>query len=113
MADIRFMTIPVRFANASVSGNGTVTASGSADFGVGTTVIGAGVAIQAWELSFGNRHNSVKSAAASISNVRFGATSVTFEASLRFEDNSGNKLDPKEVSLTALVTAIVEVKTPL
>jgi hypothetical protein len=105
MATVQFRIVDVPFGS-SVSANGTITADAQASFS--TNVISAGVAIQGWTLSYGKDDNWVKDAGANIYNVQTSGTSVLFTASLQLIDDSGNKLNPADVSLTALVIAYLE-----
>jgi len=83
MATTQFQSVTLQSFQGPDS-SGTMTANGSATFP--TNVTAAGVTLQEFGASFGKTDHHVKSLSASITNVQFIGTKVSFDAAVQLID---------------------------
>lgn len=106
MAQIYMTTVDVNFAGLTVDSNGVVKTSVTTSFS--SKVMTASAALQGWGVGFGRADRHFRAAGAWVTDVSFLDNMVKFSARLQLEDNSNNRLELSDATMTVNVIAQCE-----
>jgi len=106
MATIQFLNFTETFAGISPDNTGTLSTTKSVTFQ--TNVISATAAIQSFRASYGigNNFYSISVVGASITNLQWSGTTVTFNVSVQIFDGGGSPHYAKPEDSEVIVTVI-------